>query len=106
MAPKQNELLLNIVSGQAVLATKIDTLNTRLFGGEGQKGAIPLLFEKHEEMTKTIQAVKEDANAEIVKLKTKTTLGAWKTGTISSVGGSVFGIGLTLLFRKILGFHQ
>jgi S-adenosylmethionine:tRNA-ribosyltransferase-isomerase (queuine synthetase) len=110
------ELLMKIAEGQAVLMTEVKTLNTRLFGGDGQVGSIPFLFQKHEEVAKELQTtkekIKEDVDAEIEKANTKITeldkkssLVLWRTGLISSLGGSAIGIGITMLFNKIFKVH-
>lgn len=120
MAPslKQKDLLLQIVQGQATLAEKVDIMNTRLFGGPGQDGTIPVLFRKHDEAIKEIQEAKDkvtiavdglkdheikEHSVEIAELKTRTGIVLWRTGLISSVAGSGLGIGVTMLVKKV--FH-
>jgi hypothetical protein len=118
MAPK--DMLRQILDGQIEMATKLETMNIRLFGGEGQKGSIPFLFEKQEGLSAHIQTVKDETMSaiqatkdveikavekDISKLKTQATLVMWKTGVISSLAGSGLGIGGTLLAKWLFGAH-
>jgi hypothetical protein len=120
MAPKDSSVLRQILDGQIEMATKLETMNTRLFGGEGQKGVIPIIFEKHENLASHVQGVKDEAlkavqdtkdkelkelEKDVTDLKTKATLTMWKTGAISSLAGSGLGIGATLLAKWLLGAH-
>jgi hypothetical protein len=41
-------------------ATTVDLLNTRLFGGDGQIGAIPYMFEQHKQLTEKLDGNKEE----------------------------------------------
>jgi hypothetical protein len=120
MAPKDSTILMEILQGQTALTTEVKNLNIRLFGAEGQKGCIPVLFDKTESLSTHIQAVKDEAlkgiqetkdveigglRDSVSELKTKATIAMWKTGAISSVAGSGAGIGITMLVRKLLGIH-
>ena len=120
MAPKDSSTLTEILSGQAVLITEVKNLNTRLFGAEGQKGCIPVLFDRQEALGAHIQLVKDEAlkavqatkdieigglETAISDLKTKATITLWKTGLISSGAGGAAGVGISMIIRKILGTH-
>jgi len=118
---KQGDLLLQLVKGQAEIATTIETHNTRLFGAEGQKGAIPLLFEKLEQITREVQAVKDGAakdvqelkdteiaqcKDDIAEVKKDLSVTMWKTGSISSAAGAGLGIAASVFVKKFLGLHS
>ncbi len=120
MAPKENTVLIQILQGQTELTTEVKNLNTRLFGAEGQKGAIPVLFDKHEALAIIVQDVKDEALAAVQKtkdveigglkkaitdLQTQATITLWKTGTISSIAGSGVGVAATYLIKRIFGGH-
>jgi len=113
-------MLMEILTGQSALTTEVKNLNIRLFGADGQKGAIPVLFDRQEALGVHIQAVKDEAlkavqetkdveigglRSAIGELKTQATIAMWKTGSISSVAGTGVGFGLTILFKKLLGIH-
>lgn len=121
MAPRENALLRQIVAQQAVLSEKFDTLDQRMFGGPGQDGAIPILFQKHDKLVETIQRVKDEAaskvdtlrnteikdlKVEVSDLKTDAAVSRWKTGTISALAGSGVGIGVTMIIKKLFGIHS
>jgi hypothetical protein len=118
--PPSNKLLMELVAGQKVMSEQIGKLDQRLFGGEGQEGTVPLLFEKLEEAHRKIQEAKDKAaeelqavkNKEIKALEDKTVaiekdvnVTMWKTGSLSSIGGAGVGIGFTFLIRRLLGLH-
>jgi hypothetical protein len=120
MAPADKSTLRQILDGQIELVIKMDNLNTRLFGGDGQKGCIPILFEKHELLSATVQNFKDSAlkavqdtkdveigtiRMDIVDIKSNAKLAMWKTSSLSSIIGGGVGIGLSLLVKKILGIH-
>jgi hypothetical protein len=115
MAPTE-KLLREIITGQATLVTEVRILNTRLFGGEGQLGIVPVLFDKQEASEKEIQTIKDKISAEIEKLKEKdlkavnadvselkrnASLLLWKTGAISGFGGSAVGLAASYFLRKL-----
>lgn len=41
-------------------ATTVELLNTRLFGGDGQKGAIPFILEQHMDLAKQLDSNKHE----------------------------------------------
>lgn len=43
-----NATIFNLVQGQGRIEQKVDDMSTRLLGGEGQKGVLPMMYEKHE----------------------------------------------------------
>ena len=119
MAPS-NKLLTELIAGQAKMSEQITKLDTRLFGGEGQEGTIPLLFDKLEEAHKKIQDTRDKAAAELQAIKDKeikaledktatiekdVNVTMWKTGSLSSIGGAGVGIGITFLIKRLLGLH-
>lgn len=116
MASTNNKLLMDIATSQATLVEQVKTMNTRLFGGEGQKGVLPILFEKVEAHDKEIQEAKDKSDTEITKLKeteiadakkqiselnTATKVTMWKVGSIGGLGGTVLGVFVTEMLRKI-----
>jgi chromosome segregation ATPase len=79
-------LLLELVKGQQAAATELRLQNARLFGGDGQPGAIPTLFAQHQklaeelnvkldanktELVNKIEAVKDDLAAKMTTQKTE-----------------------------------
>jgi len=117
---KQNELLTQLITGQAVLVEKVDSMNSRLFGEPGQPGALRVLFEKHEGLAKDVIDTREKITMEIkdfnekevkplgekvIELQNATSVSLWRTGTISGVGSAGMAIGIQMLFKKILGIH-
>lgn len=115
---KNQELLLELVKGQAALVTKVDTLHTRLFGGEGQEGALKYLHDKNEELHKEVHGVKEKIGedlkefhekevkpieAAVSQLKTDTTVMMWRTGAITTVAGSLAGAGVVVALKRFFG---
>jgi hypothetical protein len=120
MALTDRLVLRQILDSQIELATKMDTMNTRLFGGEGQKGCIPILFEKHDHLSGVVQIFKDEAlkavqsvkdveigniKVDVNDLKTNAKIAMWKASAISSVAGGGLGIGVTALVKKLLGMH-
>lgn len=69
------ELLINLSNEQTRTSESIKNINTRLFGGEGQKGIIEHLFDQSErqrqEFLKAIAKTSEDAAALVVVAKTE-----------------------------------
>lgn len=121
MAPKDSSMLRQILDQQIQTTTEVKNLTIRLFGAEGQKGSIPILFEKHEHLVTVVQGVKDEAlsavqgvkdkeigdiKTKIIDLETGATITQWKTGAISSIAGSAIGIGITVLVKKLLGIHS
>lgn len=43
-----NVTIFNLVQGQGRIEQKVDDMSVRLLGGNGQKGALPMMYEKHE----------------------------------------------------------
>ncbi len=119
MAPTE-KLLREIIAGQAVLVTEVKTLNVRLFGGDGQKGVVPILFEKNEKLDQDIQDTKDKITVEIGKLheaeikpvqikvadlENKSSNLAWKLGSVSAVGGSILGAAIAAAAKRLFGVH-
>lgn len=118
MAAKNQDLLIELVKGQAKLTETVDIMNTRLFGGEGQDGALKFMYNKHEEHAKAFQEVKERISTEIknlsekeikplelevATLKTEATVNTWKIGSLTGLGGAGVGVGVTMLLKKLFG---
>ncbi len=114
-SPRNQELLMKIVEGQAILAEKVETMNVRLFGGEGQQGALKFMYDKHDEHTKEISAVKDKISADIKKfnedevkplvdkvtsLATESRVTMWRVGALTGFFGTAMGIGIELLIKK------
>jgi hypothetical protein len=53
-------LLLELVKGQQAAATELRLQNARLFGGDGQPGAIPTLFANHQKLSEKLDANKTE----------------------------------------------
>jgi hypothetical protein len=118
--------LLQVVEGQAALSTQVRTMNNRLFGGEGEKGSLPILFEKHDALIKEVTNVKEKINvdiaafnekevkplgAKVVELAKDTSINLWRVGAVTGVAGSAAGVAVSmslkssviLLIKKLFG---
>ncbi len=120
MAPKDSTALAAILTSQATLIAEVKNLNVRLFGADGQKGVIPVLFDRQESLSAHIQSVKDEAlkavqeakdtdiknlEEDINELKTSAKITLWKTGAISSLAGSGVGVAVTFLIKWMLGSH-
>jgi hypothetical protein len=120
MAPSSQhiKLLTDIAASQAKLVERMDTMNVRLFGGEGQRGALPILFDKHEEVVKAVTVVKDKITTdlkefdekEVKPLEEKVTelqqdvkVTMWRTGAITGIGGSFLGAGIAVMIKKLFG---
>lgn len=65
----------NKISNQELLiktATTVELLNTRLFGGEGQVGALPYILEKHEDLVQKLDVNKKELLDKIEAKKAET----------------------------------
>jgi hypothetical protein len=60
-----SDLLLELVRGQEQAAEALKNQNTRLFGGEGQKGALPYMLEQHENLIKKIDETRVELAAKV-----------------------------------------
>lgn len=75
-------------------------MNVRLFGGDGQKGAIPYMIEQAKEHADKVDKDMESVRVRVGKLET------WRTGTKRWIAGAVAvlaleGTALGLYFSKI-----
>lgn len=77
------DILVQLIRGQERSATEMRNLTQRLFGGDGQLGAMPYLIEQHKEVTKKmddnktelldrIDTAKEDLSKKMVAQKEDT----------------------------------
>lgn len=120
MSPADKSVLRQILDGQIELTVKMDNMNVRLFGANGQPGSIPILFEKHEHLSAVVQNFKDEAlravqgvkdveiggiKNDVIDLKTKAAVTLWKASAISTLAGSGLGIAVSALIKKILGMH-
>jgi hypothetical protein len=51
------QTLLELVEKQSATHEAIETMNERLFGGDGQTGALPFIHQEHKELEKRVGAV-------------------------------------------------
>ena len=95
-------------------ALTVELLNTRLFGGAGQKGAIPYMYEQHEALTKNLNDNKQELldKIDLKKQEVDESISAleekhnkldkkvnWYTGGVAAIGA-----GATLILGW-LGLH-
>lgn len=134
-AKTNQEMLTKLVDGQARVETsitdigrrttelhentnrRIDEVNIRLFGGNGQEGVLTFLHKADEKLGSEIIKLRDteirdlrdkDVRAladKIGELETNAVVTSWKLGTISAGAGAGLSIGLTWLAGK-LGFHR
>jgi hypothetical protein len=110
------QLLMKIVEGQAELKTTVNDMKVRLFGGEGQEGALKFIYTRNDEQDKEIQATKDLVALEIkalkdneiktvedkvAKLDMETSITMWKIGGLTSGAGLLLGAGLTYVGKKL-----
>jgi hypothetical protein len=63
------QMLLELIKGQQAAATEIRLQNARLFGGDGQPGAIPTLFAMQQKLTEKLDTNKDELVAKIETAK-------------------------------------
>jgi hypothetical protein len=116
------DILVQLIRGQERAATQLQNLNERLFGANGQTGALPFLVQQHKDVaqklddTKTellnrIDTAKEDLSTKMGAQKEATDADiekvdkkhnkldkkvTWYAGGIAAIGG-LLGVALTLL---------
>lgn len=115
---KQTELLMQIVAGQAKMDQQITDMHARLFGGNGQPGALKFMYDKHEEHTKAITEcntkitvdLQEFKKVEVEPLVDKlatleaaSTVTTWKIGALSGIGGTGIAVAVEMFLKKF--FH-
>lgn len=69
-----NELsnpLVELIKGQERAAEAMKNQNTRLFGGEGQKGALPYILEQHEALVKKIDETRIELADKVESARTE-----------------------------------
>lgn len=49
-----DQTILQLVAGQARIEQQLTDFDKRLLGGEGQKGILPVLYEKHESLANRV----------------------------------------------------
>lgn len=113
---KNQDLLMQIVQGQSALAQEVKTMNIRLFGGEGQQGALKFMYDKHEEHVREITACREKISMDIKEfhdkevkpldekiseLKTDSRVTMWRVGALTGLFGTGVGVGIEMLIKKV-----
>ena len=56
-----NATIFNLVQGQGRIEQKVDDMSIRLLGGDGQKGVLPMLYEKHEEIDARVNTLENSS---------------------------------------------
>jgi hypothetical protein len=87
----QHATNLSLTSSMSRIEQSMKDTNQRLFGGDGQKGVLPFVVEKHDELEKRMGTVE-----------------TWKTGTVKWVAGVIAvltleGSALALYFNYLSG---
>jgi hypothetical protein len=87
----QHQTNIHLSEGMARVETMLAENSKRLFGGDGQKGVLPYVVEKHDELEKRMGVVE-----------------TWKTGTVKWVAGVIAvlaleGSALALYFNYLAG---
>ena len=59
-ADSHGDILVQLIKGQERAATQIELQNNRLFGGNGQKGSIPALFELQQTLATKLDTNKNE----------------------------------------------
>jgi hypothetical protein len=54
------QMLLELIKGQAYAATELRLQNARLFGGDGQEGALSFILKQHDSLIKKIDGTRID----------------------------------------------
>jgi hypothetical protein len=68
------DILVQLIRGQERAATALELQNRRLFGGDGQQGSIPLLFQQHKELAAKMDATKDELATKLDDFKTVLTV--------------------------------
>ena len=68
--PESSSLLIELVKGQQAAATEMRLQNARLFGGDGQPGAIKYILDQHKELAEKLDANKHELFTKIELVKT------------------------------------
>jgi hypothetical protein len=98
----QHQTNLHLTESMARVETLVAETNKRLFGGDGQEGALPYIMRQSEETKKE----QSERHAALEKRTGK--LETWRTGTIKWVAGAIAvlaleGSALALYFQHLSG---
>lgn len=67
------DILVALIKGQERAATELRLQNTRLFGGDGQQGAIPFIVQQHKELVEKLDKNKDELVEKIEETRTTLT---------------------------------
>src|SRR5271163_2044673 len=68
-ADSHGDILVQLIRGQERAATALDIQNKRLFGGDGQAGSIPALFQLQQALATKLDSNKDELVDKIEKVK-------------------------------------
>ena len=68
-ADSHGDILVQLIRGQERAATALELQNRRLFGGDGQKGSIPALFDLQQALAQKLDTNKDELAAKIETTK-------------------------------------
>jgi len=81
-----DNVLLDLVKGQAKTQQMVSDMSTRLLGGEGQPGVLKLMHDEHKEQFNELDAADKKTDERVDTIEKKM---MWYSGAGTAVGGII-----------------